>query len=473
MEDWLRFVAEQMRRPTLTSQPGDSRAAVRNPQALSSAANPSTDVSNDGSMPLPQETSEALLQAGSSSSDPGTLSTSFAQGGPVRDQQAALQRMLADLRLASTLSYLPNAGVRFLAPQDQLALELLRNQPQVMKDQALSTLQARQEEATVVANLRQQESLGRLPNDILAGYQNLLMNQIYLSAHHPLLVTHAPVAGAQRHTSKHAAGKPTVGKKREASAKADLLAVEGKEPKTATRQGIFTSSGSFPGKLYQLLAETEASGKADIVSFTPLAPGFRIHQKERFQAEIAPKYFSPWDMEWFHQQLWLHNFTKTSDLPRDVEGYSHQYFTRGRPDLLHNIALRSPAKLNEARLPHGKRKQAPALMEGRSRHGHEPFPEKLFRMLEESEKAGLDHIVSFTVSGRAFRIHNPEAFVEEIAPKYFRHRKLDSFRRQLNLYGFSRVFRGPDRGAYRHENFRKGRPDLLYRIRIAPKDSQL
>jgi len=109
--------------------------------------------------------------------------------------------------------------------------------------------------------------------------------------------------------------------------------------------------------------------------------------------------------------------------------------------------------------------QATAPRGGRSHCGPEPFPEKLFRIMNESEGAGLEHIISFTDSGLAFRIYNADAFVAEIAPKYFRHRKLDSFRRQLNLYGFARVFRGPDQGAYMHECFRRDRPDLLYRIR--------
>jgi hypothetical protein len=54
-------------------------------------------------------------------------------------------------------------------------------------------------------------------------------------------------------------------------------------------------------------------------------------------------------------------------------------------------------------------------------------------------------------------------------PKYFRQSKLTSFQRQVNLYGFRRLTAGKDRGAYYHELFLRGRPDLykrLVRIRV-------
>jgi HSF-type DNA-binding len=53
--------------------------------------------------------------------------------------------------------------------------------------------------------------------------------------------------------------------------------------------------------------------------------------------------------------------------------------------------------------------------------------------------------------------------------RYFRQSKLTSFQRQVNLYGFRRLTAGKDRGAYYHELFLRGRPDLymrLVRIRV-------
>ena len=48
-----------------------------------------------------------------------------------------------------------------------------------------------------------------------------------------------------------------------------------------------------------------------------------------------------------------------------------------------------------------------------------------------------------------------------ITYRYFSQSKLTSYQRQLSLYGFSRITCGKDRGAYYHELFLRGRPDLL------------
>lgn len=84
------------------------------------------------------------------------------------------------------------------------------------------------------------------------------------------------------------------------------------------------------------------------------------------------------------------------------------------------------------------------------------FPWKLHLMLESAEKDGYQHIVSWVREGSAFKVHDTKAFVDEVMPHYFDQTKYESFRRQLNLYGFNRVAKGPQRGVISHENFQQG-----------------
>jgi hypothetical protein len=80
------------------------------------------------------------------------------------------------------------------------------------------------------------------------------------------------------------------------------------------------------------------------------------------------------------------------------------------------------------------------------------FPTVLHHMLNAAEKNGFDHVISWQHHGRAFQVHQPEKFVNDIMPLYFRHTRFSSFQRQLSLYGFIRLTRkGEDRGAYYHE----------------------
>lgn len=105
------------------------------------------------------------------------------------------------------------------------------------------------------------------------------------------------------------------------------------------------------------------------------------------------------------------------------------------------------------------------------RSGHKPivsndsFPMKLHRILDEVEKEGLAHIISWQPHGRAFIIQDTALFTRIIMPKYFPNaKKFSSIQRQLNVYGFEKLTRdGPDQRAYYHEAFLRGRPELTSR----------
>lgn len=59
------------------------------------------------------------------------------------------------------------------------------------------------------------------------------------------------------------------------------------------------------------------------------------------------------------------------------------------------------------------------------------FPRKLFQILCETDPT----VVGWDTDGESFHIAKLEKFVEEVMPQFYRHNKLTSFQRQLNLYG--------------------------------------
>lgn len=90
------------------------------------------------------------------------------------------------------------------------------------------------------------------------------------------------------------------------------------------------------------------------------------------------------------------------------------------------------------------------------------FPFKLHSILENADKVGQDHIISWLPSGKAFKIHKPKEFADAIMPQYFNQTKYRSFQRQLYIYGFDRIKDklSNDFGAYFHELFIRGASDL-------------
>lgn len=79
----------------------------------------------------------------------------------------------------------------------------------------------------------------------------------------------------------------------------------------------------------------------------------------------------------------------------------------------------------------------------------------IHQMLENVQKDGNQHIVSWQPHGRAFRIHNETLFIEHVMPRYFKA-KIGSFRRWLRAWGFVRMTEGKDRGSWYHRYFVRG-----------------
>jgi len=83
------------------------------------------------------------------------------------------------------------------------------------------------------------------------------------------------------------------------------------------------------------------------------------------------------------------------------------------------------------------------------------FPRQLHDLLRECD----DEIATWNRNGSSFMIVDHVAFVQEVLPKYFRHTNLDSFKRQLNAYGFQGRF-----PMYRHPFFQRDNRGCLSKV---------
>ena len=65
------------------------------------------------------------------------------------------------------------------------------------------------------------------------------------------------------------------------------------------------------------------------------------------------------------------------------------------------------------------------------------FPSRLYELLDDADKQGFDHIISWQHGGRSFKVHQPEYFALHIMQRYFAQTtKFKSFQRQMNTYGY-------------------------------------
>ena len=79
------------------------------------------------------------------------------------------------------------------------------------------------------------------------------------------------------------------------------------------------------------------------------------------------------------------------------------------------------------------------------------FPWILHKIIDDAEREGNEDIVAWTPSGRSFIVRKRDTFTEQILPRYFRQTKYKSFVRQLNLWGFTYIDQGPDKGSCKSE----------------------
>lgn len=99
------------------------------------------------------------------------------------------------------------------------------------------------------------------------------------------------------------------------------------------------------------------------------------------------------------------------------------------------------------------------------RVGKRGAPQAFARKLYEILTTESEELISWNADGTAFHVKDVDSFSVETLTKYYRHSKFSSFQRQLNLYSFRKIVKGPDAGGYSHPMFHRDRPDDLYKVR--------
>jgi hypothetical protein len=88
---------------------------------------------------------------------------------------------------------------------------------------------------------------------------------------------------------------------------------------------------------------------------------------------------------------------------------------------------------------------------------------QLMDILNNDEEHGDN--IAWLPHGRGFMIYKKKLFETKIMPKYFhKNSKYTSFTRKLNRWGFVRVTRGPEMGAYYHKFFKRGEGRLCMQM---------
>mmetsp|Transcript_12324 Transcript_12324/g.18917 ORF Transcript_12324/g.18917 Transcript_12324/m.18917 type:complete len:519 (-) Transcript_12324:415-1971(-) len=108
------------------------------------------------------------------------------------------------------------------------------------------------------------------------------------------------------------------------------------------------------------------------------------------------------------------------------------------------------------------------------------FLQKTYHMIDTSPP----QIATWSSDGQTFIVKNTHLFETTIIPQFFKHSKFSSFVRQLNFYGFRKIrFENSLKidlerektqrnfWRFKHENFRRGRKDLLREIKRSASSS--
>jgi len=204
------------------------------------------------------------------------------------------------------------------------------------------------------------------------------------------------------------------------------------------------------------------------VGFNAAGNALEIRDDILLANEVLPKFFKHNNVSSFIRQLNMYGFEKIVGSVNSTHTFQHEHFRKNRPDLLNQISrkqnkMRIPRKRSEdarkeRRAEQLLKREMPAHQNVRSKPT--PFVHATYELAMLNNEA-----IGFTNAGTALEIRNEALLAETFLPKYFKHKNVSSFIRQLNMYGFEKT--DSSSGVvhtFQHECFEQNREDLLARI---------
>ena len=130
---------------------------------------------------------------------------------------------------------------------------------------------------------------------------------------------------------------------------------------------MLSPSSMFPAKLHQLITDAEREGNTDIVSWMPDGKSFKVHNRERFEQELMPRYFGSSKYRSFQKNLnlWGYDTALTHSKSHPLRGEtSNPNFLRDFPEkclemkrVVKNKALKKQQQLQDQEEHQLKQKQ--------------------------------------------------------------------------------------------------------------------
>jgi hypothetical protein len=269
----------------------------------------------------------------------------------------------------------------------------------------------------------------------------------------------------------------------------------------------YSSNKSYTTKIHQMLEESEIDGYGHICSWRQHGRAFQIQKGTEFQTKILPRFFGA-KLPNFFRWLRAWGFLRITS-GRDRNCWYHRYFVRGVTDLCSSLTRTEMFDAMQDWLPPGREpdfyssgkgdifSEATSIMSQRKQkdnnqrvrnddgntktdavekatdHGPDStvthvdprklrgtILQELREMLLTAKSDGYEDIVGWQIHGKAFMVRDKKEFIDIMLPRFFKSSQYCYFADTLRSWGFVRLKKGRDKGAFYHKWFVEKKPQM-------------